>query len=88
MAPTEILAEQHYNTLRDQLEDLPVNITLIVGAQKKKEREHALDEVSSGFAHIAIGTHALIEEGVYRDRYTCADRRRCTVRKARTCRDR
>ncbi len=68
MAPTEILAEQHYNTLRDQLKNLPVNITLIVGAQKKKEREHALDEISSGFAHIAIGTHALIEDGVQFDK--------------------
>lgn len=64
MAPTEILAEQHYNTLRDQLKHLPITITLLVGGQKKKERGHAIEEISSGTTHIAIGTHALIEDNI------------------------
>jgi ATP-dependent DNA helicase RecG len=68
MAPTEILAEQHFNTLKEQLKHLPITVTLIVGAQKKKERDLALQEIASGYAHIAIGTHALIEEGVQFDK--------------------
>jgi ATP-dependent DNA helicase RecG len=68
MAPTEILAEQHFNTLSQQLAGLPVELTLLVGAQRKRVRAEALNAIQTGTAHIAIGTHALLEEGVIFDR--------------------
>ncbi len=64
MAPTEILAEQHYITSREFLEELGVNVTLLVGKQKKSEREKILEEVATGRANVVIGTHALIQGGV------------------------
>ena len=64
MAPTEILAEQHYLTLRKFLEDLGVHVVLLVGAQKKAERERILQEIQDGRAEMVVGTHALIQEGV------------------------
>jgi ATP-dependent DNA helicase RecG len=64
MAPTEILAEQHFSTLKAFLGHLPVNIRLLVGAQKKKLREDVLDDIRRGSAQIVIGTHALIQEHV------------------------
>jgi ATP-dependent DNA helicase RecG len=68
MAPTEILAEQHSATLQNFLEGLPINITLLTGGLKKKEKTLALAEIAEGTAHIAVGTHALLEEGVRFDR--------------------
>ncbi len=64
MAPTEILAEQHYHTFATLLKDLPVNIRLIIGGQGSKLREDILDDVSRGSSSIIVGTHALIQEGV------------------------
>ncbi|MCX7983631.1 MAG: ATP-dependent DNA helicase RecG [Bacteroidetes bacterium] len=64
MAPTEILAEQHYKTIRQFLSSLPVSVRLLIGGQRKKEREVLLEELSNGTAHLVVGTHALIEEGV------------------------
>ena len=64
MAPTEILAEQHFFTLRNFLGDLPVNIRLLIGGQRKKLREDILEDIRRGSANIVIGTHALIQEGV------------------------
>jgi len=68
MAPTEILAEQHYATLANFLEGLPLTITLLTGGLKKKDRAFALSDIAEGRTHIAVGTHALIEEGVRFDR--------------------
>lgn len=68
MAPTEILAEQHFNSIAALLRDLPLNVTLITGGQTKRHRQMALDEAASGRAHIVVGTHALIEEGVVFDK--------------------
>lgn len=64
MAPTEILAEQHFSTLKNFLGNLPLNIRLLIGAQRKKLREDILDDVHRGSANIVVGTHALIQEHV------------------------
>lgn len=64
MAPTEILAEQHYRTLKNFLKGLSVNVRLLVGGQRKKLREDVLEDIRSGRADITVGTHAVIEEQV------------------------
>ncbi|HET8655774.1 MAG TPA: ATP-dependent DNA helicase RecG, partial [Longimicrobiaceae bacterium] len=64
MAPTEILAEQHVRTLRGLLGDLPVEVQLLTGRMGAAERREALGRIASGEAQIAVGTHALIQEGV------------------------
>lgn len=64
MAPTEILAEQHFRTLSSFLASLPVSVRLFIGAQKKKLRMEILEDVRSGRAQIIVGTHALLEEDV------------------------
>ncbi len=64
MAPTEILAEQHYRKLHDWLTPLGINIAWLTGTQAKQAREAALEAVSGGTAQIAVGTHALFQEQV------------------------
>ncbi|MDZ7260947.1 MAG: ATP-dependent DNA helicase RecG, partial [candidate division KSB1 bacterium] len=64
MAPTEILAEQHYLTIHKLLEDLGIKVALLVGGQRKSQRDEVLEAVQSGEVEIVIGTHALIQEGV------------------------
>jgi ATP-dependent DNA helicase RecG len=64
MAPTEILAEQHYLTTHRFLEQLGVKVALLVGGQRKKAREQILADITNGEAQIVIGTHALIQSGV------------------------
>lgn len=64
MAPTEILAEQHYATLVEQLGDVPVTVRLLTGAVKGRERKAVLAGVADGSVHILVGTHALIEPKV------------------------
>jgi ATP-dependent DNA helicase RecG len=64
MAPTEILAAQHYKTVSDILGGLPVTIGLLTGSTKKKHRETIHKQLISGEMNILIGTHALIEESV------------------------
>lgn len=64
MAPTEILAEQHYLTIQNLLEELGIKVVLLVGAQRKSEREEVLRCIKEGEAEIVVGTHALIQEGV------------------------
>src|SRR3989442_4675134 len=64
MAPTEILAEQHYLTLRRLLAPLGVRVGLVTGGAAKREREHVRDALRAGDVDVAIGTHALLEEGV------------------------
>ncbi len=64
MVPTEILAEQHYLTLRRLLDKLGVEVTLLVGGMKKKVREKAIQSIESGRAQVVIGTHTLIQETV------------------------
>lgn len=64
MAPTEILARQHFATLSRLLAQLPVKVAILTGASKAKERRAALEGIASGEVQILIGTHALIEERV------------------------
>jgi len=64
MAPTEILAEQHYRKLASWLEGLGVRIAWLSGSLPAKERNAATAALASGDAQFAIGTHALFQEGV------------------------
>jgi ATP-dependent DNA helicase RecG len=64
MAPTELLAEQHYNTVTRLLADLPVEIALLRGGLRAAERRSGLERIASGDAQLAVGTHALIQEDV------------------------
>src|SRR5215211_2164304 len=64
MAPTEVLAEQHYLSISTALADLPVNVVLHTGSQGAPQRRKALVQIASGEAHLVIGTHALIQKGV------------------------
>ncbi len=68
MAPTEVLAEQHYLSMSAALADLPLNVVLLTGSQAAAERREALRRVADGEAHVIVGTHALIQKGVeFRD---------------------
>lgn len=64
MAPTEILAEQHYFNLRHLFAPLGVEVALLVGKQKAAERRKMVQAVAAGTALIVVGTHAIIQEGV------------------------
>ena len=64
MAPTEILAEQHYLKLRDWLEPLGIAPVWLSGSLKKKEKQLAAGQIASGEILLAIGTHALFQEQV------------------------
>lgn len=64
MAPTEILAQQHYNSLRSLLKELPVQVALLTGSTRAPERKKILQAAQEGSLHILIGTHALIEDTV------------------------
>ncbi len=64
MAPTEILAEQHYISLSEILSPFGMNIELLVGSLTKKQKEKVLDKVKNNEIDILIGTHALIEDKV------------------------
>lgn len=64
MAPTEILAIQHYETISKMVEPLGVEIALLTGSSKKSEREVIDEKLRSGTLQIIIGTHALIEDTV------------------------
>ena len=64
MAPTEILARQHYAELSAFFDALGYRTELIVGSMKASEKRRALDRLALGVSHFAIGTHALIEETV------------------------
>ena len=64
MAPTEILAAQHYATIQAFLRDMPVKVALLTGSTKQKERNQLLPAIAQGEIQIVIGTHALIEEQV------------------------
>ncbi|MGQ0571283.1 MAG: ATP-dependent DNA helicase RecG [Armatimonadota bacterium] len=68
MAPTEILAEQHFLTLRRLLDPLGVGLHLLVGGMDSSARAPALDLLHRGHPGIVVGTHALLEEGVVFDR--------------------
>lgn len=64
LAPTEVLAYQHYRTLSALVADLGVHVTLVTGSQKSAERRRTRAEVASGEANIIVGTHALFSDDV------------------------
>ena len=64
LAPTEILATQHYNSLKELLKDMPVTVELLTGSTKKAARNKILPALAAGNLHILIGTHAVIEDVV------------------------
>ena len=68
MAPTEILAEQHYRKLAQWLDGLPVKLAWLSGSLPAKKRRAAIDAIASGEAMFAVGTHALFESAVALDR--------------------
>ena len=64
MAPTEILAEQHYQTIKTFLQPLRVNFRLLTGGQSTALRRDVLSDIAGGTCHIAVGTHAIFQEKV------------------------
>ncbi|WP_091818129.1 ATP-dependent DNA helicase RecG [Brachymonas denitrificans] len=64
MAPTEILAEQHFRKLLDWLTPLDVGVAWLTGSQKTKERREMLARIASGEAQLVVGTHAVIQDKV------------------------
>lgn len=64
MAPTEILASQHYEGLSSFVRDMPVRIELLTGSTKRKDRTQLLADLAEGRIDILVGTHALIEDTV------------------------
>ena len=64
MAPTEILAKQHLNEIRNLLKDFNINIEILTGSTTKKNKEIIREKLKTGEIHIIVGTHALIEENV------------------------
>lgn len=64
MAPTEILAQQHFNSISSLLKDMPIGVHLLTGSTKTSERKYILQCLADGSLSLIIGTHALIEEVV------------------------
>ncbi len=64
MAPTEILAEQHYRNIRELIKGMGINLFLLTASTPKGEKERIYSLLRSGEAHLVVGTHALIQEGV------------------------
>ncbi|MFA6334406.1 MAG: ATP-dependent DNA helicase RecG [Bacteroidales bacterium] len=64
MAPTEVLANQHYNSVFKIIQDSGINVALLTGSTKTKERKKILENLINGNIHILFGTHALIEDTV------------------------
>ncbi|MBR6027058.1 MAG: ATP-dependent DNA helicase RecG [Neisseriaceae bacterium] len=68
MAPTEILAEQHYNKLSQWLKPLNISVLHLCGSLKKKEKEQIKQAISNGEARFIVGTHALFQDDVVFER--------------------
>ena len=64
MAPTEILAQQHFKTISDELSKLDIEIDILTGSKKTKERRILLEKLEGGQINLLIGTHALLEDSV------------------------
>ncbi len=64
MAPTEILAQQHYESMKNYLSEMDVKIGLLTGSTKTRDRKILDEKLTSGEIHILVGTHALIEDHV------------------------
>ncbi|MDR0757527.1 MAG: ATP-dependent DNA helicase RecG [Tannerella sp.] len=64
MAPTGILAQQHYATIKNMLCDMNIRVALLTGSTKKRERDRILPAIAGGEIQLVVGTHALLEETV------------------------
>ena len=64
MAPTSILAYQHYENIAKLIKKLPIEIDILTGKDKGEKRLKKLEKIKNGDTKIIIGTHALIQEGV------------------------
>src|SRR5690606_28053576 len=64
MAPTEILAQQHFQALKEYLAAMKIEIGILTGSTKTKERRELLEKLNAGELNILVGTHALLEENV------------------------
>lgn len=64
LAPTEILAQQHYAGIKELIEGLPIEIALLTGSVKTAERKEIHEKLENGSLHILIGTHAILEDKV------------------------
>ena len=64
MAPTEILAQQHYESVSEQLQKIGLKVALLTGSIKGKQRSKILDALRDGYINVLVGTHALIEDWV------------------------
>lgn len=64
MAPTEILAQQHFNSISELLKDMPIQLRLLTGSTKANERKKILEGLVKGNVQMLVGTHAVIEEKV------------------------
>ena len=64
MAPTEILAEQHYKNAQHLLGSLGIKVSLLTGKTRAKPKREILEKLASGYTSLCIGTHALIQESV------------------------
>jgi len=64
MAPTEVLAEQHFNSIRANAEKININVNILTGSTKQKNRKEILKNLLNGTVDVLIGTHALIEDSV------------------------
>ncbi len=64
MAPTEILAEQHYRTIKHYVNEIGIDVVLLTGSRSGRQRKDVLASIASGVSTIAVGTHALIEDDV------------------------
>ena len=64
MAPTEILAQQHFTTISKELAEMDINVNILTGSKKTKARRELLEELENGKIQLLIGTHALLEDKV------------------------
>lgn len=64
MAPTEILAVQHYNTMKKFLEPIGINVVLLTGSMTAKQKREVKEKLQNGEASVAVGTHAIIQKDV------------------------
>ena len=64
LAPTEILAQQHFNSLKDSLTEIKVNVSILTGSSTKKDRVELFYNLAKGNINILVGTHAVLEDNV------------------------
>ena len=64
MAPTEILSEQHYQSIKLMLKDFKINISLLYGGMKTREKKIVTEDIKLGNVDLIIGTHALIQNQI------------------------